>query len=199
MSLFYYPLMEALIGVKGRDFVLLSAETSVMNSYLVIKRDDDKFSTVNDNIALSYNGDQGDAFRTAKFVVEDLKYQEIENGLRITPRVVSSSIQGRIYHYLRRNPLRCSFLVGGISRNTPELYSVDPYGGMFSEDFIALGMGTYFCYGVLDRGYKKDISIEEGLGMIKACYDVLRSRCAMNIEGVVVKVITSSGIESVTL
>lgn len=87
----------------------------------------------------------------------------------------------------------------GMSRNTPELYAVDPYGGMFSENFIALGMGTYFCYGVLDRGYRENITIEEGLEMVKACFDVLRNRCAMNIEGVVVKVITSSGIEHVSL
>ncbi|KAF9765025.1 putative proteasome subunit beta type-4 [Nosema granulosis] len=190
--------MEALIGVKGRDFVLVSAETSVMNSYLVIKRGDDKFSSLG-NIAMTYNGDQGDAFRTAKFVVEDLKYQQIENNLNVTPKVVSTSIQNRIYNQLRRNPLRCSFLVGGVAHYTPELLAVDAYGGMFSEKFIALGMGTYFCYGVLDNIYREDMSIEEALEMIKSCYGVLKNRCAMNIESVVVKVITSTGIEEVTI
>jgi 20S proteasome subunit beta 4 len=191
--------MEALVGLKGRDFVLVSAESSVMNSYLVIKRKDDKFSDLNESVSLVYNGDQGDAFRTAKFVVEDLKYRQLESNLKINPKVVSCSIQNKIYEKLRVNPLKCGFLVGGMSCNNPELYSIDNYGASFKENFIAMGMGIYFCYGILDNNYKEDLSQEEGIEIIKKCYKVLKERCSLNIEGVTIKVVSNSGIESIDL
>lgn len=190
--------MDPLIGIKGRDFVLVSAETSIMNSYLVMKRGEDKFSTVG-NTTMVYSGDQGDAFRTADLVREELKFQELEGTFKVSPKVVSSCLQNAIYTKLRRNPLKCSFMVGGMSRNTPELYSVDPYGTTYDEKFMAMGIGTYFCYGILDNNYKEDLSVEEGLKLLKECYNVLKERCVLSFDNVTVKVITTSGIEETSL
>lgn len=69
--------MESSIALKGKDFVIIGTDASIKNSYLVLKRDENKFINVNDRVIFTYLGDQGDAFRTASFVKEKLIYEGI--------------------------------------------------------------------------------------------------------------------------
>nr|8ADN_J Chain J, Proteasome subunit beta type-4 [Vairimorpha necatrix]8ADN_X Chain X, Proteasome subunit beta type-4 [Vairimorpha necatrix] len=189
--------MESSVALKGNDFVIIGTDSSVKNSYLVLKREEDKFYNINNKVVFTYLGDQGDAFRTSSFINEKLVYEEIQNNVEITPKVTANVIQKTLYDNLRSHPKNCYFLVGGLSQDGPELYSVDLYGSLHENDFMAVGISTYFCYGVLDKEYHKNITKEDGIKIIQKCFDVLKQRCSVDISNIEIKIVSKEGVETI--
>jgi len=187
--------MESSIALKGKDFVIIGTDASIKNSYLVLKRDENKFINVNDRVIFTYLGDQGDAFRTASFVKEKLIYEGIQNNVEITPKVTANIIQKSIYRSLRSRPIENYFLIGGLTDNGPELYSVDVYGSMYENNFMAVGIATYFCYGVLDKEYTEDINKDKAIEVLYKCFDVLKERCSVDISNIDIRIISKEGVE----
>ena len=65
------------------------------------------------------------------------------------------------------NNIPHSSLLGKITFNVPfmvqgpGLYYVDSDGTRLSNDIFSVGSGSTYAYGVLDSGYKYDLSVEE--------------------------------------
>ncbi|KAK6090296.1 hypothetical protein P3W45_000653 [Vairimorpha bombi] len=191
--------MESAVALKGKDFVIIATDSAVKNSYLVLKREEDKFININDKVLFTYLGDQGDAFRTANFVSEKLIYEEVDNNLLITPSLTANLIQNITHSGLRTNPRNNYFVVGGLSNYGTELYSIDIYGSMHESKFMAVGIATYFCYGILEKEYHDDISVEQGIAIINKCYNVLKDKCATDITDVDLRIISRDGVRAIKI
>ncbi|KAJ1608229.1 proteasome subunit beta7 and NTN hydrolase fold [Cryptosporidium canis] len=76
-------------------------------------------------------------------------------------------------HYQKRNkmdPLLNDIIVAGLRKDaTKEIYSVDPLGTRYSEDFIASGMAEYLAITLLRNQYKPDMSFDEAKRMLEDC------------------------------
>lgn len=191
--------MESAVALKGNNFVIIATDSAVKNSYLVLKREENKFVNINNKVLFTYLGSQGDAFRTANFVSEKLLYEEINNNLNITPAITANIIQNITHSGLRSDPRNNYFVIGGLSNFGSELYSVDVYGSMHESKFMAVGIATYFCYGILEKDYHDDISVEEGIKIISKCYSVLKEKCAADISDVDLRIISQDGIRSIKI
>lgn len=76
-------------------------------------------------------------------------------------------------HYQRRNkmdPLLNDIIVAGLRKDgSKEIYSVDPLGTRFDEDFIASGMAEYLAITLLRDKYKADMSFDEAKLILEDC------------------------------
>ncbi|TRY49612.1 Proteasome subunit beta7 NTN hydrolase fold containing protein [Cryptosporidium tyzzeri] len=76
-------------------------------------------------------------------------------------------------HYQRRNkmdPLLNDVIVAGLRKDgSKEIYSVDPLGTRFDEDFIASGMAEYLAITLLRDKYKPDMSFDEAKLILEDC------------------------------
>lgn len=191
--------MDSAIGIRGSSFAMVAADTKITRSVLVVKENHDKFQAVKDKAVMSMIGDQGDAFRTMLYTSERALYEEVQNGIEITPSVLAHIIQNRVYESLRKRQLDVSSIVAGRVSDGYDLWSVDKYGAISSVPFCAGGYATYFVYGIFDREYSEDMTVDAALAMIQKCVNLLRERFVANLEKFVVKIVTADGIETRTL
>lgn len=97
--------MEALIGITGRDFVLLASDRRAARSIVVMKANEEKFRELGKNVALAYSGEPGDATTFGELVQANIKLYELRNELALntaaaahyTRRLLSDSLRSRVF------------------------------------------------------------------------------------------------------
>ena len=88
------------------------------------------------------------------------RLHELENGKRISVSGASKLLSNTLYGY-RGQGLSMGTMVAGWDLNGPGLYYVDSDGTRLKGKRFSVGSGSLFAYGVLDQGYKWDLSVEE--------------------------------------
>lgn len=163
--------MEPLFALTGDSFTLIVTDTTQTTSILKIQNVH-KYELITPHLAIGYNGSAGDIPRVVPYVSELIQFENLCSDLPITARVVSRAIQQRIYRALRRNPYNASCVVADCN----ELYAIDTYGASWRADYVAMGYGQYFLYGVLDKMWRRNMEMEEGLNIVRKCCGVLKER-----------------------
>jgi len=85
---------------------------------------------------------------------------ELRNKKRISV-AAASKILGNIMYSYKGYGLSMGTMVAGWDHRGPNLYMVDNDGTRFSGNIFSVGSGSMFAYGVLDAGYKEDLTIKE--------------------------------------
>lgn len=62
----------------------------------------------------------------------------------------------------------------------PKLFWLDEYGSLLAVEYGAHGLGSNFILSILDRHYHVDMTREEGIQLLKDCFEQLRSRYIIN-------------------
>ena len=95
-------------------------------------------------------------------------------------------------------PQMAGFLLAGLNEDgTTELYSVEPIGGIYKvEDYDAnFGSGMPYVLGLLERQYKKGLSVKEGIELAKEAIKSSTQRDTGSGYGIDVFTITKDGIK----
>lgn len=87
---------------------------------------------------------------------------ELNNGKRITVRAASKLLANTVFSY-RGMGLSMGTMVAGWDAAGPGLYYVDSDGQRTSGKLFSVGSGSLYAYGVLDEGYRWDLSVEEAV------------------------------------
>ena len=88
------------------------------------------------------------------------RLHELENGRRISVAGASKLLANTLYGY-RGQGLSMGTMVAGWDLKGPGLYYVDSDGTRLKGKRFSVGSGSPFAYGVLDQGYRWDLSVEE--------------------------------------
>jgi 20S proteasome subunit beta 4 len=100
-----------------------------------------------------------------------------------------------------RKPYQVNLLLGGfdVPSSTPALYWMDYLGTMAEVPFAAHGYGAMFTMGTMDRYHRPDMSLDEGLDLLRKCVDELKKRFIVDMGTWKVRVIDRQGITEVSL
>lgn len=85
---------------------------------------------------------------------------ELRNGERISVAAASKILANIVYSYKGRG-LSMGTMITGWDQTGPHLYYVDDDGTRLEGNLFSVGSGSTFAYGVLDTGYKWDLTDEE--------------------------------------
>ncbi|AEE28966.1 Proteasome subunit beta type-5-B [Arabidopsis thaliana] len=88
------------------------------------------------------------------------RLHELANKRRISVSGASKLLANMLYSY-RGMGLSVGTMIAGWDETGPGLYYVDNEGGRLKGDRFSVGSGSPYAYGVLDSGYKYDMSVEE--------------------------------------
>jgi len=88
------------------------------------------------------------------------RLHELETGKRITVGAASKMLANTLYSYKGRG-LSMGTMIAGWDLNGPGLYYVDSEGTRLKGQRFSVGSGSLFAYGVLDQGYKWDLSVKD--------------------------------------
>uniref|UniRef100_A0A7S3R1D3 Proteasome subunit beta n=1 Tax=Dunaliella tertiolecta TaxID=3047 RepID=A0A7S3R1D3_DUNTE len=93
---------------------------------------------------------------------QQCRLYELANGKRITVRAASKLLANTMFSY-RGMGLSMGTMVAGYDHTGPGLYYVDSDGQRTQGQRFSVGSGSLYAYGILDQGYKWDLSVEDAI------------------------------------
>ncbi|KAI9094566.1 nucleophile aminohydrolase [Phlyctochytrium arcticum] len=87
---------------------------------------------------------------------------ELRNKERISVAAASKLLSNMVYAY-KGMDLSMGTMITGWDKTGPALFYVDSDGQRLKGDLFSVGSGSTFAYGVLDSGYRYDLSVEEAI------------------------------------
>lgn len=186
--------MTITFGLRTNTHVFICSERILATGIQKIK-DDYKHTTNIAGVLACVTGDQGDAFRTASLLEEYTKLLAVRYKEKISPELVARVFSTEIHDSLRRKPLDVQGIVAGVSEdNKLRLFAVDKYGAVHEDDFVATNYGLYFLFGIYDMLYRRDMSEEEAMELIKSCLKVIKERLVLETDKWKVETIGRDGL-----
>ncbi|KAK9707546.1 hypothetical protein RND81_07G204200 [Saponaria officinalis] len=94
------------------------------------------------------------------------RLHELANKRRISVTGASKLLANILYSY-RGMGLSVGTMIAGWDETGPGLYYVDSEGGRLKGTRFSVGSGSPYAYGVLDNGYRYDMTVEEAAALAR--------------------------------
>ena len=192
-----------ILGIVCKDGVVMASDRQSTAGTIIMNKNSEKTKQINDYILISGTGMVSDIHRIKKILPAELKLKELKSKTRPSVKQTANLLANILYSGIRQMsmiPMQAGFLLGGFNEDgTTELYSIEPAGSTIKiEDYDAnFGSGMPYVLGLLERQYKKGMSIEEGVELAKEAIKSSTQRDVGSGFGIDVFTITKSGIKKV--
>jgi proteasome beta subunit len=194
----------SIVGIVCKDGIVMAADRQVTGGgSIVMDKNYQKLFQINDYLVASYTGGVSDAQFLNKVVAAELRLKELRTKERPTVKESANLFAMLTFRNIRQ-PAMIPSIVGSLISGFDEsgevsLYSVDPAGGIYEvKDYDAnFGSGMPYLLGLLERQYKKDLSLKEG---VELAVEALKSSTQRDVGsgfGIDVFTITKDGIKHV--
>lgn len=190
------------LGIVCKDGVVMASDRQVTaGGSIIMSKNEQKTVQITDYLVVSWTGGVSDSQMLKKLVAAELRLKELKSKRRPTIKEAAnlvSMVTFRSIRQLSTIPSLVGTLIGGFNEDgKAELYSIDMAGGMYKvEDFDAnFGSGMPYVLGLLERQYKKDLTIKEG---IELAIEAIKSSTQRDVGsgfGIDVFTITKEGIK----
>ena len=187
--------MECLIGIKCDKFTLLSHDNFSGRSVLVMKQDQDKLFKLGGGIGMVVCGEAGDTTYFGEYIQKNMVLYRMRNGYSLSLQTAANFTRNELAEYLRRAPYLVNLLLGGYDTKYSKsaLYFMDYLGTLAEVPYASHGYGSYFIYGILDRFYRPDMTVEEGEELLEKCVREIQKRFLINLPSFSYYVIDENG------
>lgn len=192
-----------ILGIVCKDGVVMAADRQVTAGNIVMGKNEKKVFPVNDYLIVGGTGIAADIRRVPKILAAELKLKELRSKSRPSVKQAASLLANMSYSGIRQPsmiPQQAGFLLGGFNEDgTVELYSIEPAGGVILvEDYDAnFGSGMPYVLGFLERNWKKNLTVEQGVELAKESVKSSMQRDLGSGFGIDVFTITKEGIKRV--
>lgn len=191
----------SVIGIVCKDGIVMAADRQVTAGNLVMSKNLSKVNQINDYLVISWTGTFSDAQMLSKIIAAELRLKELRSKSRPTVKESANLFANVSFRNIRAPSMIPSIvgtLIAGFNENgTTELYTVEPAGSILKvDDYDAnFGSGMPFILGLLERQYKKDISVKEGVELAIECLKSSTQRDIGSGYGIDIFTITKDGIK----
>ena len=192
-----------ILGIVCKDGIVMAADRQTTAGNVVMHKNKEKIIKINDYLVFSGCGLAAASDRIKKLLPAELKLKELRSKSRPTVRQAANLLAEVIYHNIRQPsmiPDEIGALIAGFNEDgTTELYTIDPAGSIKKiEDYDAnFGSGMPYVLGLLERQYKKGLSVKEGVELAKEAVKSSTQRDMGSGYGIDVFTITKDGIKKV--
>ena len=192
-----------ILGIICKDGVVMAADRQVTAGNIVMNKEEKKVFLVNDYLIISGTGMMADIHRVPKILSAELRLKELRSKSRPTVKQAASLLSNLNYSGIRQPsmiPQQAGFLLGGFNEDgTTELYTIEPAGGAYKvKDYDAnFGSGMPYVLGFLERQYKKEMTIKEGVELAKEALKSSTQRDIGSGYGIDIFTLTKEGIKKV--
>ena len=193
----------SLVGIVCKDGVVMASDRQSTAGNIVMSKNSEKTKQINDYLLISGTGMVSDIQRIAKLLPAELKLKELKSKSRPSVKQSASLMANILYSGIRQHsmiPMQAGFLLSGFNEEgTCELYSIEPAGSVVKvEDYDAnFGSGMPYAIGLLERQYKKNMTIEQGIELAIESVKSSTQRDTGSGHGIDVFTITKEGIKKV--
>ena len=192
-----------ILGIVCKDGIIMAADRQSTAGNTVMNKNKQKVVQLNDYVVFSGCGLAAAADRIRKVLPAELKLKELRSKTRPTVKEAANLLSTIIYSTIRRPsmiPDQVGALIAGYNEDgTFELYTIDPAGSMhLVDEFDAnFGSGMPYVLGLLERQYKKNMTVKDGVELAKEAILSSTQRDTGSGYGIDIFTITKDGIKKV--
>lgn len=150
------------LGFQFSGGIILAVDSRASSGQYVASQTVQKVLEINDFLLGTMAGGAADCQYWERVLGTECRLWELRNGVKITVAVASKILAGITYAYRDRD-LSMGTMVAGWDKYGPALYYVDDQGTRIKHNIFSVGSGSIYAYGVLDQGYKQDMSVDDAV------------------------------------
>ena len=206
---------SSLIGVTGRDFVLLAADTAFRRGSQVIVRDHDRITRLGPQIMLATAGDGATSDQFVSFLSANLALADVVHGRATSTRSAAHFTRREIHRLLRRSPVQADFLLAGLDGAVhdprendastddsevrsgigakPQLHWIDRTGAACELKYAAHGPSAPMVVATMDERWHEGMDMDEALALLGTCIEQLAGRYSVSPQGWRIKAVDRDG------
>jgi proteasome beta subunit len=183
------------LGIVCKDAVVVATESKVTMGNLISSKEFPKLFQIDDKMVMTVSGGVGDAQNIVRVLKAEINIYKLTRNSELTVKGVSTLL-ANIQQNARYYPYMLMPIIAGVDKEGMHVYSVDPMGGIGEDEYTSTGSGSPFAYGVLEDGYKKDMTREEGIDLAVRAVSAARQRdAASGGKYIHIAVIDDKGVE----
>jgi len=153
------------IGATGREGIILASDTRVTMGPLIVHKRGKKIYKADDHLAMTIAGVVADAQKLVAILRANARMYRIQRRNAIPVRAAARLLANLLFSY-RLFPLVTQIIIGGIDDYGPHILSIDPFGSVTEENYVATGSGSPLAYGILEERFREESSIQELLSIV---------------------------------
>ena len=181
------------VGVVCPEGVILASEKRVSYGYLIVSKGGKKVFKITDRIGAACAGLVSDMQILVREVEAYSNLYSLDVSRPISVRSAAKLMSTLLFNR-RLAPLITQTIVGGLDEEGATLYALDIMGSVIPDEYAAVGSGTEIAMGLLEEGYKENLTIEEAKNLVTRAIKSAISRDIMSGDGIDFLIITKDGI-----
>lgn len=182
------------IGVVCSDGVILASEKRISYGYFVVSRVGKKIFRISDRIGAACAGLISDMQILVREVEAYTNLFQLDSKRPISVKSAAKLMSNLLFSR-RLFPLLTQTIVGGVDEDGSSIYILDVLGSLIPDKYAAVGSGAEIATGVLEDGYKDNMTIKEAKGLVERAIKSAVSRDIMSGDGIDMLLITKEGIK----
>ncbi|HEY3420824.1 MAG TPA: archaeal proteasome endopeptidase complex subunit beta [Methanomassiliicoccales archaeon] len=182
------------IGIVNSDGVVLASEHRATMGNFIAHKETQKVFKIDDNLGLTTAGLVGDAQVLARYVKAEVELYKLRRQAPMSVKAAATLMS----NILRRGGGSQGFfyvglIVGGHDSEGGHVYSLDAAGGSIPDNYISVGSGSPYAYGVLEDHYKKDLPLSDSIDLAIRALNAAMKRDSASGDGMAIITITKDG------
>ncbi|HIE18875.1 TPA: archaeal proteasome endopeptidase complex subunit beta [Candidatus Bathyarchaeota archaeon] len=153
------------VGAISKEGVILASDTRVTMGSLVVHKKGKKVYKIDDHLAMTISGVVADAQKTVATLKANAQMYRLQRKISM-PVSAAARLVANLFFSHRLFPFMAQIIIGGIDSSGPHLFSIDPFGSITEEKYVATGSGSPIAYGILEEKFKEDLPLEEALPIV---------------------------------
>ncbi len=194
----------SIVGIVCKDGVVVAGDRrTTAGGQLVMSKQSEKVVKINDYIVVAGAGVASDIDLNQRVFAAELRLKQLKTRARPSVKESATLVGMMAYRNIRTPsmiPSIVGLLVAGYDEDgTVSLYTVEPAGGVYKvRDYDAnFGSGMPYILGLLERNYKKDMSVKDAVELAKDAIKAAIERDPASGNGIDVYTVTKDGIRHV--
>jgi proteasome beta subunit len=186
------------VGLTAQDAVVMAADRRMsLGGRFTANKSVQKVEQVHPTAAMGISGSVGPAQDLLRSLRAEASLYESRRGEPMTVGALAQTAGGLV------RGLPVTPLLGGVEPAPEEegasahVYSLDGGGSVLEDEYVATGSGLQVAYGVLERRYDPEASVETATETAAAAVAAASERDTASGNGCTVTTITSEGVETV--
>jgi proteasome beta subunit len=180
------------IGIVCQDGVVMATETRATMGTLIAHKTTQKLFKIDSNLGLTVAGVVGDAQTLARYITAEVELYKLKRGVGMSVRS-AATLTANILAGSRFYPYYVGLIIGGVDSEGGHVYSLDMVGGSIPDDYVTIGSGSPYVYGVLEDHYQKTLTVKDGIDLAVRSLTAAMKRDSASGDGMLIATITSKG------
>jgi proteasome beta subunit len=153
------------MGLICNDGVVVATDTRVTMGNIVAHKKGKKAFKIDEHLVMTIAGVVADAQNVVDILKVNAKLYRLKKG-KPFPVKSLARLASNILFSSRMYPLVLQAVIGGIDDTGSHLFGLDPLGSVTEEEYISTGSGSPIAYGVLEAGYREDLTVQQGISLV---------------------------------